>query len=89
MNYGWHDFIGNVGVALILLTYLLLQLERIDPRRLPYSLLNALGAALVLISLAFEFNLSAFLIESFWIAISGVGIVRAWKLRSRDLNESP
>jgi hypothetical protein len=34
-----------------------------------------LGAALVLVSLYFEFNFSAFLIESFWLAISILGLV--------------
>ncbi|MDX1571364.1 MAG: hypothetical protein R3200_12840 [Xanthomonadales bacterium] len=87
MTYHWHDFVGNIGVALILLAYLLLQVERMDPRRLPYSVVNALGAGLILVSLAIEFNLSAFLIESFWIAISVVGIVRAWTRRSAPESE--
>ena len=79
MNYTWYDFAGNVGVGLMILAYLLLQLRRLDSMSLLYSVLNATGAALVLVSLWSDFNLSAFIIEVFWIAISLIGIV--WWIR--------
>ena len=77
MAYDWTDFIGNIGVALILVAYLLLQFERIDSRKVPYSLMNGAGAALILFSLYFDFNLSAFVIEFFWLLISVIGLLRA------------
>ncbi len=83
MTYAWYDFAGNVGVALIILAYLLLQLEKLMSTSLLYSASNALGAGLILISLRFEFNLSAFIIEAFWVAISLVGIAR-WIRKSRN-----
>jgi hypothetical protein len=76
VNYGWHDLAGNVGVGMIIVTYLLLQLGRLDGRSLTYSMLNAVGASLVLLSLAYDFNLSAFVIELFWVLISLIGIFR-------------
>ena len=79
MNYNWYDFIGNVGVFLILLSYLLLQINKIKNNSLFYNLTNGLGAALILVSLYFEFNLSAFIIESFWLAFSLIGIVKYFK----------
>jgi hypothetical protein len=79
MGYGWSDLAGNVGVALIILAYLGLQLGRIDGRGLHYSLANAFGAALILVSLAYDFNLSAFIIEIFWIAISLIGVWRGYR----------
>ncbi len=82
MAYGWSDLVGNVGVALIILAYLGLQLERLDGRGLPYSLANAVGAALILVSLYHDFNLSAFVIEIFWIVISLIGVWR-WACRRR------
>ena len=82
MEYQWHDVIGNVGVVAILATYALVQLERLEVRDLSYSLLNALGAAFVLVSLIFEFNLSSFLIEVTWLAISVYGIVRRGRMSS-------
>jgi len=30
MSYQWYDLVGNIGVFLILITYLLLQLNKID-----------------------------------------------------------
>ena len=72
----WHDLIGTTGAAMIVVSYALLQLERIASTELSYSLLNAAGAALILISLIVDFNFAAFLIESFWLLISVIGIVR-------------
>jgi hypothetical protein len=85
--YQWHDFVGNIGVAFIISTYLLLVLNRIDSTSLRYSLLNAVGAGLVILSLVFNFNLSAFVIETFWLAISTLGIARAVILRQRGRRE--
>ncbi len=82
MTYGWHDLIGNLGVLLILLSYLLLQLGRVRPDGLRFSLANGVGALLILISLVQEFNLSAFLIEAAWFLISAGGVLR-YALRRR------
>ena len=78
----WYDVLGLVGVALILLAYLLLQLRRIDPAGLAFSALNAVGAALVLLSLYYDFNLPAAVIEGAWLLISLYGLGQVW-LRSR------
>ena len=75
-GYEPHDLMGNLGVLFILVTYLLLQLEKVDVSSLIYSALNAAGAALILYSLLYDFNLSAFLIESAWLAISLYGLAR-------------
>ena len=75
-GYEPHNLMGNLGVLFILVTYLLLQLEKVDVSSLTYSALNAAGAALILYSLLYDFNLSAFLIESAWLAISLYGLAR-------------
>jgi hypothetical protein len=82
MNYGLMDLVGNVGVALLMITYLLLQLERIRSTDLSYSVLNALGAALIVASLIVDFNLSALLMEVFWVLISFIGIGRHLRLKT-------
>ena len=84
MNYQWHDILGNIGVALIIITYLLLQMERIESSSYKYSALNALGALLVIISLMYEFNMSAFIMEGFWVLISLLGIIRQWRFRKHE-----
>lgn len=83
MDYSIIDFLGNVGVALILLAYLALQLERVSATSLAYGAMNAVGAALILVSLYFDFNLSAFLMELFWLLISLYGIGKSL-LRPRE-----
>jgi hypothetical protein len=80
MSYTWTDLIGNLGVALVILAYLGLQLERLDARGLAYSVANATGAAMILVSLSRDFNLSAVAIEAFWVGISLLGIWR-WHRR--------
>jgi len=79
----WHDLVGAAGVAMIVCAYLLLQLKRIESAGLRYSLINGLGAAFVLVSLAFDFNLSAAMIEVFWLAISILGLSMWWKRQRR------
>lgn len=78
-----HDIVGLIGVAAILWAYFLLQTGRVAPEARRFSVLNGLGAALVLVSLYFEFNLSAFVIESFWLVFSVIGLVRAIRARRR------
>jgi hypothetical protein len=72
----WYDLAGSFGVGLIIAAFLLLQLERLSSNSLAYLLANALGAGLILVSLFFEFNLSAFLMEAFWLVISLLGLAR-------------
>lgn len=74
MNFAWYNILGTAGVAIIVLTYILLQIERVRSDQISYSLLNAVGAALILISLYFEFNFPAFVVEFFWLLISLFGI---------------
>jgi hypothetical protein len=70
----WYDILGTLGVAIIILTYVLLQIERLRSDQLAYSLLNAVGAALILVSLYFDFNLPSVVVEFFWLVISLFGI---------------
>ena len=82
MNYGLLDLVGNVGVVILMVTYLLLQLNKIRSDELMYSLLNAVGASLIVISLLVNFNLSALLMEVFWVLISFVGVYRHFRLKA-------
>ena len=70
----WYDIVGMLGVAIIILTYILLQIERVRSGQLIYSLLNGIGAALILVSLYFDFNFPSFVVEFFWLLISLFGI---------------
>ena len=76
MTFGLLDIVGVVGVILLVITYLLLQVNKLPSSGLLYSLLNAIGASLIILSLLDNFNLSAFLMEAFWVLISLIGVVR-------------
>ncbi len=78
MTYTLPDFIGNIGVAIILITYIGLQLGKIDGLGVKFSALNALGATCVMISLLYKFNVSAFIVEAFWALISLFGVWKQW-----------
>jgi hypothetical protein len=82
MSYGPLDLIGNVGVVVLMIAYLMLQLNKLRSDGLAYSLLNAIGASLIIISLLYDFNLSALLMEVFWVLISFVGIYRYFRLKA-------
>ena len=76
MEYSIYDLAGNFGVAAIIVIYLLLQLGKISSSSVYFSLFNALGAILIIISLLDHYNLSAMVVEVFWLIISLVGILR-------------
>jgi len=81
MGYSAHDLLGNVGVALILGAYLMVQVGRLDARGFAASIVNAIGAALIVVSLSVDFNLSAFVVEALWCLISLFGVARALRAR--------
>lgn len=82
MNYGLIDLVGIIGVAIIVVAYLMLQLEKLRSTDLVYSVMNALGASLIVASLIVDFNLSALLMEVFWVLISFIGIGRHLRLKT-------
>ena len=82
MSYGPLDLLGNIGVVILMITYLMLQLNKLSSDSLAYSVLNAVGAGLIVVSLLFDFNLSALLMEVFWVLISFVGIYRYFRLKA-------
>lgn len=77
--------IGLAGSAAVLTGYLLLQIGKTRRTDLGFLLLNLSGAAGILYSLAFRFNLPATLIEAAWFAISGYGLFRRLVLQRRSL----
>tara|TARA_B100000927_G_scaffold173030_1_gene139471 strand:+ start:526 stop:765 length:240 start_codon:yes stop_codon:yes gene_type:complete len=74
------DLIGFTGVALLIGTYALLQLDRIDPKGFWYSFNNMMVAILVTVSLVYTPNLASIVIEFFWFIISVYGL---WKFYTR------
>lgn len=78
----WHDLFGVAGISLVICAYYLLQTDRLSLRGAKYSILNIAGACLIMISLIFNFNFSAFIIELFWFIIGIIGLFQSRKTGS-------
>ena len=76
------NIIGMIGTLLVVGSYFLMQLDKLDPRGLRFNLINLLGAIFLLLSLLVHFNLASFVIEVFWIAASLIGIYNHWRKKS-------
>jgi len=72
------DLIGYIGVFLCLLAYALLQTGKLSAEAISYSALNGLGAAGILVSLYFDPNLPAIMMEGMWLLFSIFGLYRAF-----------
>ena len=72
-----HDILGTIGVGFIIVMYAMLQLGKISAERPAFSAFNALGAVFILVSLTYEFNLSAALMEGVWLVVSLYGLWKA------------
>lgn len=67
---------GVIGVLLVLLAYAGIHFDWFDPKRAPALLMNLFGSVLILASMLYAFNLSAFLMEAAWAAMALLGLVR-------------
>ena len=73
------NIVGVIGVMMINITYFLLCIQKIHPKNPIYGLANLIGGSLIIVSLLFEWNLSAFLMEFSWVAISLYGLMSSLK----------
>lgn len=70
------DIVGALGVALVVLSYFFVQIEKLSPTDIVYPLLNIVGSGLILSTLYFNWNFASALIEGFWILVSGIGLYK-------------
>lgn len=71
---------GVAGVFAILVAYYLLQQGKVTAHQPLYLWLNFWGGFAVLVSLLWEWNLPAFMMEAAWVTISGVSL---WRYRKK------
>ncbi|MES2858202.1 MAG: hypothetical protein V4704_03375 [Pseudomonadota bacterium] len=81
LELAWYDWVGLLGTAMILLGFALLQAGRVSGTGIVYQLLNLFGALGILVSLLGTFNLSVFVLEVAWVAVSGYGIMRSFRAK--------
>lgn len=81
MQLSLTDLIGIIGVIVIIIAYMLLQLEKIGAKDLSFSVLNTLGAFFIIVSLIYDWNLASFLMESTWMVLSLYGVYKYYKIK--------
>ncbi len=79
------DAVGSFGALMVVAAYFATQMRWMNSEDLAFPVVNMLGSVLIVYSLLQNFNLASMLIESFWIAISLVGIVQHIRLRRGGL----
>lgn len=70
----WPTITGIVGTLLVLLAFFLLQARKLHGNGAVYQLLNAIGAAAIIVSLFHQFNLASMVLEIAWLLISLYGL---------------
>ena len=85
LNLHWWDFVGFAGVLLVLGAYFLQQTRKMRGDGLWFPLLNAIGAAGILVPVwkAPEMNWSVLFIETAWVLISLYGMWHALTNRGK------
>jgi hypothetical protein len=86
MNPIFGDIIGIIGVFIIVIAYILMQIDRMDPKGFSFSLLNTLGAIMILISLFYSWNLASFIMEAIWFTLSLYGTIKAYMFSKNTSN---
>ena len=89
LDLAWNDRIGLAGTLMALLAFFLLQAGRLSGTGIVYQLLNLFASCGVLISLFGQFNVSVFLLECAWGAISLFGIARTIGSRQPPTSATP
>lgn len=78
------DLIGLLGVIIIIIAYFYLQVGKMTADHLWYSALNAVGSAMIIYSLFFKWNLSAFAMEGTWFLLSCYGVFKVFRTERRS-----
>lgn len=74
IQIAWPTIVGIIGTLLVLLAFFLLQARKLHGNGAVYQLLNAIGAAAIIVSLVYQFNLASMLLEIAWLLISLYGL---------------
>tara|TARA_R110000803_G_scaffold152441_1_gene217495 strand:+ start:1213 stop:1479 length:267 start_codon:yes stop_codon:yes gene_type:complete len=74
-DYSWSDFVGNIGVVILLTTYYLNVAGKVDSKGWQYNLANLIVAILLGINLYYKPNISSIIIEIVWFVIAAYGLI--------------
>ena len=74
------QFVGLVGAALVLYAYFMISQRKWSEQQKIYHIINIVGAAFILFSLFFNFNIASFVIQVVWIIIGFLGLFRLFRV---------
>ena len=83
-QYTWSDFVGNIGVALLIVTFYLNIAGKLNTKGFWYSFNNLVVAILLGINLYYKPNISSIIIEIFWSVISIYGLIQWYRSRQSE-----
>ncbi len=75
------DGFGLAGSLVVIVAYFATQKGWLSATDWKYPFVNLIGCVLIMISLSAAWNLSAFVVEVFWVAISLYGLLRHFRAR--------
>ena len=84
MDFYLPDIVGGVGVVLIIFSFFLLQIGKLQATSVSYLLLNIAGSLMMLFSLYHNWNLASVIIELLWLSISLYGLVRSLRKSAKN-----
>lgn len=82
MNFSNADWIGTVGVTLLLIAFLLNLLNKVSQKDLSYILLNCIGAALACLASLMINYIPFVILEGTWTLVSLIAFVNYFRNRS-------
>lgn len=78
------QFIGLTGAAMVLYAYFMISQRKWSEQQKIYHITNIVGAGCILFSLAFNFNIAAFVIQIFWIIIGVLGLIKLMRQYKKE-----
>ena len=70
------DWVGTIGVFLILLAYFLNVFKKLKTTDLPFILLNLFGAAMACLASVWLNYIPFVILEAIWVIISAIGLFK-------------
>lgn len=71
------EALGWIGVGLVLLSFILTTLGILEAKSIVYGLLNAVGAAGIIVSSWVKKDLQPIILNIVWLIVAVIGIIRS------------
>ncbi len=76
-----HDWLGTIGVGMLLLAYVLVLLDWLEDHNPSYLLLNLIGASMACTAAAMIGFMPFVILEGTWALVSGIALARCLWLK--------